>query len=399
MLRFLTAGESHGPALNVILEGLPAGLRLDFDAINFELARRQKGYGRGARMKIEQDRVEVLGGLRDGLTTGGPISFLIQNKDWENWKDKLSPYAKPKDGESAELVNPRPGHADLAGALKYGVDDFRNILERASARETASRVAAGAAAKQFLKHLDCEIRSHVLAVGAVSQPSDAPQTTWERILAIPEDAPLNCADPELEKKMMAEIDRATQDRDALGGVIEIVAHTPPAGLGSYIQWDRKLDGRLAQAILSIPAMKAMGFGRGVDSASLRGSALHDEIFYSPAQGLHRGSNNAGGLEGGVTNGQELRLKAYMKPLSSLRKPLRSVDIRTLKPVEAARVRSDVCAVPAAGVVGEAMVALTLADAALEKFGGDSLVETVANYRSHQERIERLLKGRDPVEKS
>lgn len=348
-------------------------------------------------MKIEQDRVEVLGGLRSGQTTGGPISFIIHNKDWENWKDKISPYGKAKDAESAELVNPRPGHADLAGALKYGIDDFRNILERASARETASRVAAGAVAKQFLRHFDCDVRSHVIGVGAVNRAAEAPETTWEQICAIPEDAPLNCADPKLEKEMMAEIDRATQDRDSVGGVIEVVAHTPPAGLGSHIQWDRKLDGKLAQAILSIPAMKAMGIGRGVESALLRGSALHDEIFYSVDEGLHRGSNNAGGLEGGVTNGQELRLKAYMKPLSSLRKPLRSVDIRTMKPVEAARVRSDVCAVPAAGVVAEAMVALILADAALEKFGGDSLTESVTNYRAHQERIRRLLKDRAAIE--
>jgi chorismate synthase len=398
MLRFITAGESHGPALNVILEGLPAGLALDFDAINLELRRRQGGYGRGARMKIEQDRVEVLGGLRSGQTTGGPISFIIQNKDWENWKDKISPYGKAKDAESAELVNPRPGHADLAGALKYGIDDFRNILERASARETASRVAAGAVAKQFLRHFDCDVRSHVIGVGAVNRAAEAPETTWEQICAIPEDAPLNCADPKLEKEMMAEIDRATQDRDSVGGVIEVVAHTPPAGLGSHIQWDRKLDGKLAQAILSIPAMKAMGIGRGVESALLRGSALHDEIFYSVDEGLHRGSNNAGGLEGGVTNGQELRLKAYMKPLSSLRKPLRSVDIRTMKPVEAARVRSDVCAVPAAGVVAEAMVALILADAALDKFGGDSLTESVTNYRAHQERVRSLLRERDAIKR-
>ena len=399
MLRLMTAGESHGPALNVILEGLPAGMELDFDAINYELARRQKGYGRGARMKIEQDRVEVLGGLRSSQTTGGPISFLIHNKDWKNWKDKLSPYEKPAAGASAELVNPRPGHADLAGALKYGVDDFRNILERASARETAARVAAGAVAKQFLKHFGCEIRSHVIGVGSVQTPDDAPEVDWEKIIAISEDAPLNCADAKLEKKMVEEVDRATKERDTLGGVIEIIAHTPPSGLGSYIQWDRKLDGRLAQAILSIPAMKAMGFGRGVDSASTSGSALHDEIFYSPSKGLHRGSNNAGGLEGGVTNGQELRIRAYMKPLSSLRKPLRSVDIRTMKPIEAARVRSDICAVPAAGVVGEAMMALTLADAALEKFGGDSLAETVGNHEAHLQRIEQILKEREHVDKS
>ena len=399
MLRLMTAGESHGPALNVILEGLPAGMELDFEAINRELARRQRGYGRGARMKIEQDRVEILGGLRSSQTTGGPISFLIQNKDWKNWKDKLSPYERPPAGTSAELLNPRPGHADLAGALKYGVDDLRNILERASARETAARVAAGAVAKQFLKHFECEIRSHVVGVGCVQLPNEAPEVAWEEIISISEDAPLNCADAELEKKMVKEVDRATQQRDTLGGVIEIVAHTPPPGLGSYIQWDRKLDGRLAQAILSIPAMKAMGFGRGVDSASTLGSALHDEIFYSSSKGLHRGSNNAGGLEGGVTNGQELRIRAYMKPLSSLRKPLRSIDIRTMKPIEAARVRSDICAVPAAGVVSEAMVAFTLADAAVEKFGGDSLTETLRNHTAHMRHIDQVLRARDQGEKS
>jgi chorismate synthase len=393
MLRFLTAGESHGPALTVILEGLPAGMAIDFDAINHELARRQRGYGRGARMKIEQDRVEVLGGLRSGRTTGGPISFLIHNKDWENWKDKLSPYEPARDHRSAELVNPRPGHADLAGALKYGVDDFRDILERSSARETAARVAAGAVAKQFLKHIDCEIRSHVVGIGSITPPSDAPEVSWNDIVALPDDTPLSCVRPELEKAMIQEIDRATQARDSVGGIFEVVAHTPPPGLGSYTQWDRKLDGRLAQAMLSVPAVKAVAFGRGVHSAAVRGSELHDEIFHSAEKGLHRGSNNAGGLEGGVTNGQELRITAYMKPLSSLRKPLRSVDIRTLKPVEAARIRSDVCAVPAAGVVGEAMVALTLADAALGKFGGDSLEETLGNYRSHLQRIEALLKER------
>jgi len=396
MLRFLTAGESHGPGLVVILEGIPAGLEIDFDAIARELSRRQKGYGRGARMKIEQDQVEVLGGIRRARATGGPISFLIRNRDWENWKDKLSPYAH--DDAAAErvaLANPRPGHADLAGALKYGVEDFRDILERSSARETAARVAASAIARQLLKRLDCEIGSHVLAIGPVSLPAgeDAP---WDRIRGIPADSPLRVVDTEAEEKMMAEIDLAASEGDTLGGVFEVVAHTPPPGLGSFIQWDKRLDGRLAQALCSIPAIKAVGFGSGVDTARRRGSALHDEIFYSPQEGLHRSTNNAGGLEGGITNGQELRVTVYMKPLSSLKKPLASVDIKTKEATAAALVRSDTSAVPAAGVVGEAMVALTLAAAALEKFGGDHIEETLANYRTQCLRVEELLKRQDPA---
>jgi len=390
MLRFLTAGESHGPGLTVILEGLPAGLPLDFDTLACELARRQKGYGRGARMQIERDAVEVLGGIRNGQTSGGPISFLIRNKDWENWKDKLSPYRREEASPLPELVNPRPGHADLAGALKYGTEDFRDILERSSARETAARVAAGAVAKQFLVQLGCEIRSHVVAIGAIAVPAES-EVSWEAIGAIPEDSPLRSADLEIEKMMMEEIDQAAEAGDTVGGVFEVVAHTPPPGLGSFIQWDKRLDGRLAQAICSIPAIKAVGFGAGIEAASRRGSALHDQIFFSAEHGLYRPTNHAGGLEGGVTNGQELRLKVYMKPLSSLATPLHSVDIKTKAPVEAARVRSDVSAVPAAGVVAEAMVALTLAAAALEKFGGDSLDETLAAYAAHCRRVEQLLK--------
>ena len=394
MMRFLTAGESHGPALTVILEGIPAGMEIDFNAIDHELSRRQQGYGRGARMKIESDRVEIAGGVRAGRTTGGPVCFQIRNRDWENWKDKLSPYRTEADESTASLANPRPGHADLAGALKYGIDDFRNILERSSARETAARVAAGALAKQFLAHFGCETRSHVVGIGPVNRSAKLPEVTWEQIVAIPDDSPLHCADSELEKEMVHEIDRAVKNRDTLGGVIEVVAHKPPPGLGSFIQWDSKLDGRLARAMMSIPAMKAVGIGRGVECAYLLGSELHDEIFYSPEEGLHRGSNNAGGLEGGVTNGEELRVKAYMKPLASLRRPLRSVNIKTMEPIEAARVRSDICAVPAAGVVGEAMVALTLAEAALEKFGGDSISETLTNYRTFVERVELKRKQRE-----
>jgi chorismate synthase len=392
MLRYLTAGESHGPVLTVIIEGLPAGIEIDFDAVNLELSRRQQGYGRGARMKIESDRIEVAGGVRAGITTGGPVCFQIHNRDWQNWKDKLSPYP-PESSAEADIVNPRPGHADLAGALKYGIEDFRNILERSSARETAARVAAGALAKQFLLHLGCEAKSHVIGIGSVNRSAELPDVPWDEIAAIPDDSPLRCADPKLQERMIDEIDRATQDKDTLGGVIEVVAHTPPPGLGSFIQWDNRLDARLARAMMSIPAMKAVGIGRGFESAHLRGSELHDEIFFSPEEGLHRGGNSAGGLEGGVTNGQDLRIKAYMKPLSSLRRPLRSVNIRTMEPVEAARVRSDICAVPAAGVVGESMVALTLAEAALEKFGGDSLEETLTNYRSYMDRVARLQRKR------
>jgi chorismate synthase len=398
MLRFLTAGESHGPALTVIIEGFPAGMPIDFEAVNHELARRQQGYGRGQRMKIERDRVDVAGGIRNGKTTGGPICLQIKNKDWKNWKKKLSPYPDDNQDQPPELVSPRPGHADLAGALKYGVEEFRDILERASARETAARVAAGAIAKQFLKRISCNIGSHVLGIGPVGVGSERAEVVWEAIEGLSNDSPLRCADPGLEQETMEAIDRAAQAGDTLGGVIEVVAHTPPPGLGSFIQWDRKLDGLLGQAMLSIPGVKAVSIGQGLESVRLRGSELHDEIFYKSSKGLHRKSNRAGGLEGGVTNGEELRVKVYMKPLSSLRKPLRSVNIQNLEPIEAAKVRSDTCAVPAAGVVAEAMVALTLAKVALEKFGGDSLQETLSNYRAHMKRIEHLYRGSSPEKK-
>jgi chorismate synthase len=391
MIRFLTAGESHGAALTVILEGLPAGMPVDFDAITHELAQRQRGYGRGARMKIEKDRAEVVGGIRNGMTTGGPICLQIHNKDWKNWKNKLSPYPEQNTERLQELVNPRPGHADLAGALKYGVDDFRDILERSSARETAARVAAASLAKQFLAHFKCEIRSHVIGVGSAHRPDAGKEIAWSEIIRIPDDSPLHCADKRLEKEMMEQIDQAAKRGDTLGGVVEIVAHTPPPGLGSFTQWDKRLDGMLARAMLSVPAIKAVGFGRGAESASLKGSELHDEIVYSSKKGLQRTSNNAGGIEGGITNGEELRIKIYMKPLSSLRRPLQSVDIKTMKAADAAKIRSDTCAVPAAGVVAEAMVALTLAEAAREKFGGDSLRQTLLNYENHKKRVEQLLK--------
>jgi len=391
MFRFLTAGESHGPALTVILEGLPAGMPIDFDATTHELMRRQLGYGRGARMKIEKDRAEVLGGIRNGMTTGGPICFQIPNKDWKNWKNKLSPYPEQNTQKILELVHPRPGHADLAGALKYGVDDFRDILERSSARETAVRVSAGSLAKQLLGYFNCEIRSHVIGIGTARRSDDSVEVTWDEIVRIPDGSPLSCADGKLERQMMGQIDQAASEGDTLGGVIEVVAHTPPPGLGSFTQWDKRLDGMLARAMLSVPAIKALGFGRGARSSELRGSELHDEIVYTSDDGLRRTSNNAGGIEGGITNGEELRIKIHMKPLSSLVRPLRSVDIKTMEPADAARIRSDTCAVPAAGVVGEAMVALTLAEAAMEKFGGDSLAQTLSNYQNHKKRVEQFLK--------
>jgi chorismate synthase len=389
MLRFLTAGESHGKALTAILEGMPAGLALDFDLITADLRRRQTGYGRGRRMLIESDRAEPLSGVRHGRTTGGPIALLIANKDWENWQRTM--YAEPDmpanapGADRAPVTRPRPGHADLAGFVKYRHDDLRNVLERASARETAARVAVGAIARQFLRSVDTEIVSHVTAIGsaALVQPL---AVTFDRAQAIAADSPLHCADPDAEARMIAEIDRAREAGDTMGGRFEIIARGVPPGLGSYVQWDRKLDGRLAQALMSIPAIKAVGIGLGPAVARLPGSQVHDEIV--PLDAAHadatvrvdRPTNNAGGLEGGVTNGEELRVTGYMKPISTLMKPLRSVDLTTMTESPAAIERSDVCAVPAAAVVGEAMVAFVLAEAVIEKFGGDSIEELTDNWR-------------------
>jgi chorismate synthase len=393
MLRFLTAGESHGKALIAILEGVPAGLSIDFDRITAELRRRQGGYGRGRRMAIESDRAEALSGIRHGVTTGAPVAFQISNKDWENWQRTM--YTEPEPPEHATgsdrpaVTRPRPGHADLAGAVKYGHDDIRNVLERASARETAARVAIGAVARQLLARVSTDIVSHVTTIGAVSIP-DALGLTYEDVRGIAPDAPLHCANPEFEQRMIAEIDRAREAGDTMGGAFEVIAHRVPPGLGSYVQWDRKLDGRLAQALMSIPAIKAVGIGRGPLVASLPGSRIHDEILPAAGQpasgvGVSRPTNNAGGLEGGVTNGEDLRMTGYMKPIATLMKPLRSVDLTTMTISEAAIERSDVCAVPAAAVVAEAMVAIVLADALVEKFGGDSVDEMVANWEAFRTR--------------
>ncbi len=379
MLRFLTAGESHGRALVVILEGLPAGLRIDPDAIARDLRRRQGGYGRGRRMAIESDKADIISGVRKGETLGGPVAMLIENRDWPNWQQTMYSGAEaPADAGGARrgpVTRPLPGHADLAGGAKYERGDLRDILERASARETAARVAAGALAKQLLSHAGMTIASHVFRIGSVSL-SDHLAVDFARAAALDDDAPLRCVDPAVEQQMIAEIDRAREAGDTMGGAFEVIATNVPIGLGSYVQWDRKLDGRLAQALMSIPAIKAVGIGVGPEAASRPGSRVHDEIVLDEngdaPTGLARPSNNAGGLEGGVTNGEDVRVTVYMKPISTLMKPLRSVDLATMSPSPAAIERSDVCAVPAAAVVGEAMVALVLGDALLERFGGDSI---------------------------
>ena len=394
MLRFLTAGESHGQALVAIVDGVPAGLAIDFDAMTADLRRRQTGYGRGRRMQIESDRAAPQSGIRHGRTTGGPIALLIPNKDWENWQRTMHVEAEmPAAATGAErpaVTRPRPGHADLAGFVKYGHEDMRNVLERASARETAARVAVGAIARQLLRQVDTEIASHVTGIGE-AVVADPLAWTFADVQAISVDTPLHCVDTGVEQRMVAAIDRARDAGDTMGGSFEVIAHAVPPALGSYVQWDRKLDGRLAQALMSIPAIKAVGIGRGPAVSTLPGSRVHDEIVprstgAAPgAVGVARPTNNAGGLEGGVTNGEDLRVTAYMKPISTLMKPLRSVDLATMQESPATVERSDVCAVPAAAVVGEAMVAIVLADAVIEKFGGDSVEELVANWKAFTNR--------------
>jgi chorismate synthase len=381
MLRFLTAGESHGRALVVILEGIPAGLTLDFDALDRELRRRQGGYGRGRRMAIESDKAQILSGVRHGQTIGGPIAMTIENRDWVNWQYTMSLEADPPadagGAHRAPVTRPRPGHADLAGVAKYGRDDVRDILERASARETAARVAAGAVARQVLAAAGIHLTSHVFRIGGAAL-SPARAVTYAEVATLPEDSPLRCVDADVERRMIAEIDAAREAGDTRGGAFEVIVTGVPPGLGSYTQWDRKLDGRLAQALMSIPAIKAVGVGLGPEAAERPGSRVHDEILPDGsgerATHVSRPTNRAGGLEGGVTNGEEVRVSAWMKPISTLMKPLRSVDLTTMTEAGAAIERSDVCAVTAAAVVGEAMVSLVLAEALIEKFGGDSIDE-------------------------
>ncbi len=386
MFRFTTAGESHGRALVAIVEGLPAGMPVSVEQINHELQRRQWGYGRGGRMKIEQDAAEILSGVRHGLTLGSPLALLINNKDWQNWSDVMAVEPTGITGETARtLTRPRPGHADLAGGQKYGARDLRNILERASARETAARVACGALAKQLLATFGGEIRSHVIQLGGI--PETPLELSFDQIAAIPDDAPLRCADPTAQQQMIAAIDQKREAGDTLGGIFEVAAHGIIPGLGSHTAWDLKLDGLLAQALMSIPAVKAVSIGAGTEASSLPGSEVHDEIAYnSETKDFIRQTNRAGGLEGGVTNGEEIRIRGHLKPLSTLRKPLQSVDIETKEVQSAAFERSDITAVPAAGVIGEAMVALVLAGALREKFGGDSLGEMQRNFAGYREQL-------------
>jgi len=386
MFRFNTAGESHGPALVATVEGLPAGLPINIDEINHELWRRQQGYGRGARMKIEQDRAQILSGLRHGLTLGSPLALMIENKDWANWQDIMAADARELAPEKSRRVKrPRPGHADLPGGLKYDVRDLRNVLERASARETTSRVACGAIAKQLLANFGVEIVSHVIQLGGI--PAEPLELTFAEISAIPKDSQLNCADKVAEQKMIELIDQTKSEGDTLGGIFEVVARKVPPGLGSHTSWDQKLDGRLAQAIMSIHAVKAVAIGAGIEASSLPGSEVHDEISYNEeTKEFIRETNRAGGLEGGVTNGEELRIRGHLKPISTLRRALKSIDIDTKQEEKAAFERSDVTVVPAAGVIGEAMVALTLAGAMREKFGGDSLGEMKRNFEGYREQL-------------
>ncbi len=384
--RFTTAGESHGQALIAIVEGLPYGLGVDTQKINHELWRRQQGYGRGGRQKIEKDEAKILSGVRHGKTLGSPVALLIENKDWKNWTEVMSveqPENEPKNPRTVK--RPRPGHADLAGGMKYQAADLRDVLERASARETAARTACGALAKQLLENFGVEVRSHVIQLGGV--PDKPLQKNWEEICAVSDDAPLRCADASVQSQMMEKIDQAKKDGDTLGGIFEVVAKGVPAGLGSYTSWNEKLDGRIAQAILSIPAVKAVEIGTGVGNVTVPGSQVHDEIGYEEEKGFYRLSNNAGGLEGGVTNGEELRVRGFMKPISTLRKALRSIDIDTKQESLAAFERSDITAVPAAGVIGEAMLAIVVANAMREKFGGDSLGEMLSNFENYRKSLQ------------
>jgi chorismate synthase len=387
MLRFETAGESHGECLVATLTGLPAGIPVSIEYLDRQLWRRQQGYGRGGRMKIETDRVRIVSGVRHSQTIGSPIALLIENKDWKNWSGTLPIESKDAEaGKEKPVHRPRPGHADLAGAIKYNLEEARYILERASARETAARVAVGALAKTFLKQFGIEVLSHVVGVGPVRLNRSV---TWEEIVALSErgEVLLGCVDEETEQQMKEAVDHAYRTGDTVGGVFEIVAHGVPPGLGSHIAWDTRLDGRLAQAIVSIQAVKGVEIGYAAEGATAYGSAVQDTIHYhKPRQEFYRGSNRAGGLEGGMTNGQNVFVRGLLKPISTLRRPLESVDLPTREPALAAYERSDVAVIPAAGVIGEAMVAFVLAQAFLEKFGGDSLQETKRNFAGYAAQV-------------
>jgi len=398
MLRYFTAGESHGPCLTTILEGVPAGFAVDIEKVNHDLWRRQQGYGRGGRMLIEKDEVQVRSGIRWGRTLGSPVAFGIENRDWKNWTKKMSPYPEDQD-QAMPVKKPRPGHADLTGVFKYGHSDIRNVLERASARETVSRVAVGSFCKQLLAPFSIKVMGHLRSLGGIEARTDG--KSYEELFEIADSSPVRVADKEVEQQIIGLIDECKKSGDTLGGIFEIIAIGLPPGLGSHVQWDRKLDGRLAQGLMSVQAMKGVEFGLGFEMARRRGSQVHDEIFFDPEHmvsdaqprivptAFYRGSNNSGGLEGGMTTGAPLVVRVAMKPISTLMSPLRSVNLDTKQPEDASVERSDVCSAPAAAVIGEAVVAYELARAFLEKFGGDSLAEITRNYEGYLEQIKSL----------
>lgn len=394
MLSYLTAGESHGPQLTAILDGLPAGLPVDITGINFQLARRQKGYGRGGRMKIESDSVDIVSGVRGSITMGGPVTLIIKNRDWENWTEIMDPVKKISDKLGLkerrlafETTCPRPGHADLAGGIKWNHHDLRNVLERASARETAARVAVGSVARQFLEQFEIEIVSHVVRIGSVELSDGYDISDLQAMRSVTEESPVRCLNSEIAERMVEAIKEAKSKRDSLGGVVEIIVRGLPVGLGGLSQWSHRLDGRLAGALMSIQSVKGVEIGLGFRGAAMRGSEVHDEIYYDE-KGLprkkkfHRETNRAGGLEGGMTNGEDIMVRIGAKPISTLNRPLKTVDVATKEAAEAMVERTDNCVIPALGVICEAVAALIVADAFLDKFGADNMAETGRNYRSY-----------------
>jgi len=398
MLRYLTAGESHGPSLTAIVDGMPAGLELSFGYIDRDLARRQSGWGRGGRMKIEKDRVQITSGIRWGVTLGSPVALVISNRDWENWVDVMGPDLPEKPDMSRSVTRPRPGHADLTGGLKYGHRDLRNILERSSARETAARVAAGALAKRLLEHFGMDVYSWVKEIGGVKwTPGDKPRSP-AALFKLAEKSDVRCPDAAHTDKMKSAIDRAKKEGDSLGGIFEVTVTGVPPGLGSHVQWDRKLDGKLAGALMSIQAIKGVEVGMGFGVGSTPGSLVHDEIFYKKAKAgkkglwwpqeprFYRRTNNSGGIEGGMSNGEPVVLRAAMKPIPTLYKPLRSVDIESRRPFKASVERSDTCAVPAAAVIAESVVAIEIANAFIDKFGSDTVSGMAASYSAYLKEV-------------
>ena len=384
-MRYLTAGESHGPQLTVIIEGVPSQLTFSKEQIDYQLARRQKGYGRGRRMQIEKDQVQIVGGVRFGKTTGAPIALVIENKDWKHWQKIMTPYEGAEDEAKRRISRPRPGHADLNGALKYNHRDMRNVLERSSARETAARVAVGAVGRLILDLLDIRVSGHVVRIGEV-EAKPVSDLSWEERVQRAEESPVRCLDPEAEQPMMDLIDRAKKEGDSLGGIVEVVVEGVPAGLGSHVHWDRKLDGRIAQAVTSINAFKGVEFGIGFEASERRGSEVHDEIAWSDERGFYRKTNRLGGFEGGMTTGEPIVVRGVMKPIPTLYKPLQSVDIDSKEPFAASIERSDSCAVPAASVVAENVVAWEVAQAVMEKFPADTVEELVKQVRQYRERV-------------